>query len=231
MMFALLLIVILCLGGALLFALFGGESLDAIQGLPVAASVIGVLILLYLATLHGSRGERRSGQWPAILLLALVGGVAAISYWHVDPPALFDSLMASARSDDGATASPANAPASVRIRRSAVGFLANCAVNGAAVPMLLDSGAATVVLRQSDAEKAGVDVGSLDFDTPLKTANGMSYVAAVRLKSVRVGPLELDDVEALVAKPGTLNENLLGMSFLRRLESYEVAGDFVTLRQ
>ncbi|MGH6739257.1 MAG: retropepsin-like aspartic protease family protein, partial [Bradyrhizobium sp.] len=65
MIFVLLSIVILGLGGALLFALFGGESLDAIQGLPVAASVIGVLILLYLATLHGSGSQRRFGQLPA----------------------------------------------------------------------------------------------------------------------------------------------------------------------
>ncbi len=100
------------------------------------------------------------------------------------------------------------------------------------MPLLVDSGAATVVLRQSDAEKAGIDVRSLTFDTPLKTANGTSYLAPVRLKSVRIGHIvAVDDVEALVAKPGTLNENLLGMSFLRRLASYEVAGDFVTLRQ
>ena len=41
----------------------------------------------------------------------------------------------------------------------------------------------------------------------------------------------MDDVEALVARAGTLNENLLGTSFLRRLASYEVAGNFATLRQ
>ncbi len=45
------------------------------------------------------------------------------------------------------------------------------------------------------------------------------------------GCCELDDVEALVAKPGSLNENLLGMSFLRRLASYDLNGDFLTLRE
>ena len=38
------------------------------------------------------------------------------------------------------------------------------------------------------------------------------------------------DVEALVSKPGNLNESLLGMSFLRRLRSFDFSGDFVTLR-
>jgi aspartyl protease family protein len=45
-----------------------------------------------------------------------------------------------------------------------------------------------------------------------------------------VGPIVLNDVEALVAKPGTLKDNLLGMSFLSRLRSYEFTGDFLTLR-
>lgn len=97
--------------------------------------------------------------------------------------------------------------------------------------MRIDNGSATVVLRQSDAEKAGIDVSNLAFDTPLKTANGTSYLAPVRLKSVRIGPLAIDDVEGLVARPGTLNENLLGTSFLRRLASVELTANFATLRQ
>jgi len=64
----------------------------------------------------------------------------------------------------------------------------------------------------------------------VSTANGTTYAAPVRLKSIAVGPLELRDVEALVAQPGNLNENLLGMSFLKRLRSYEFTGDFLTLR-
>jgi aspartyl protease family protein len=34
----------------------------------------------------------------------------------------------------------------------------------------------------------------------------------------------------LVEKSGALKENLLGMSFLSRLRSYEFSGDFLTLR-
>ncbi len=45
-----------------------------------------------------------------------------------------------------------------------------------------------------------------------------------------LGPISLDDVEALVAKPGALKENLLGMSFLSRLRSYEFTTDMLTLR-
>jgi aspartyl protease family protein len=52
----------------------------------------------------------------------------------------------------------------------------------------------------------------------------------VRLRSVAIGPLVVDNVDALVSQPGSLNENLLGMSFLRRLRSYEFSKDFLTLR-
>jgi aspartyl protease family protein len=149
-----------------------------------------------------------------------------------NPPDLIANLILLSKDSAGSTTDARNAPASVRIRRSDDGaFTAHTEVNGVAIPMLLDSGAATIVLRRTDAERAGVDVKNLDFDTPLKTANGTSYVAPTRLKSVSIGPLALSDVEALVAKPGTLNESLLGMSFLRRLRSYQVAGNFVTLRQ
>jgi aspartyl protease family protein len=230
-MFALLLLVIAALGGLLVFVVFGSLSLEALSGWPIAGIVIGALILLYLATHYGGRGESRLGRWPVLIILLAVAGLA-IEALRANPPALIESLFVSARSDEDANPLEHNAPASVRIRRGGDGgFVANAEVNGEALLMLIDSGSATVVLRQSDAEKAGIDIKNLAFDTPLKTANGTSYLASVRLKSVRIGPLSMGDVEALVAKPGTLNENLLGMSFLRRLESYEITGDFATLRQ
>ena len=45
-----------------------------------------------------------------------------------------------------------------------------------------------------------------------------------------IGPLVVNNVDALVAQPGSLKENLLGMSFLRRLQSYEFSKDYLTLR-
>ena len=149
--------------------------------------------------------------------------------------ALTAAIAAARAAGARAARGPTRAAGSRRVTRSRrsgdEGFFANSEINGAAVTVRLDSGSATVVLKQSDAEKAGIDVGNLKFDTPLRTANGTSYLAPVRLKSVRIGPLMMEDVEALVARSGSLNENLLGTSFLRRLASYEVAGDFTTLRQ
>lgn len=96
--------------------------------------------------------------------------------------------------------------------------------------LLVDTGASTVVLKPADAARAGIDTRSLSYTAAVQTANGTAYAAPVRLRSIAIGPIELRDIEALVAKPGSINENLLGMSFLRRLRSYEFSKDFLTLR-
>jgi aspartyl protease family protein len=65
---------------------------------------------------------------------------------------------------------------------------------------------------------------------PVQTANGTTYAAHVRLRTLALGPIAINDVDALVAKPNALKENLLGMSFLGRLRSYEFTSDMLTLR-
>ena len=96
--------------------------------------------------------------------------------------------------------------------------------------MLVDTGASTVVLKPADAQRLGIDVEKLRYAVPVHTANGTTYAASVRLRNLAIGNIVLDDVEALVAKQGALKDNLLGMSFLSRLRSYEFTRDYLTLR-
>jgi aspartyl protease family protein len=122
-------------------------------------------------------------------------------------------------------------PVEVKIRKRLDGhFTVKAEVNGAATTMIVDTGASTIVLNPEDAKKAGIDVSRLNFTVPVITANGRTVAAKVRLNTVAVGPLQREDVDALVAEPKALNESLLGMSFLGRLRSYEFSGDFLTLR-
>ena len=65
----------------------------------------------------------------------------------------------------------------------------------------------------------------------LHTANGISHVAPARLHSVRLGQIELRDVEARIATRGALSQSLLGMSFLKKLGSFQIAGGNLILRQ
>jgi aspartyl protease family protein len=119
----------------------------------------------------------------------------------------------------------------VRLRRRSDGhFVVKANVNGTTVSMLVDTGASTIVLRPGDARRIGLDVDRLSYTVPVQTANGMAFAAAVRLRQVAIGQIAVDGVDALVARPGALRESLLGMSFLRRLRSYEFSGDFLTLR-
>jgi len=119
----------------------------------------------------------------------------------------------------------------VRIKRGWTGhFIANAKIKDKGVEMIVDTGASTVVLRHEDAKKLGINMRSLRYTVPVQTANGSSYAARIELDSITIGKVGLRGVEALIAKPGSLHQSLLGMSFLSRLRSYEFAGEYLELR-
>lgn len=119
----------------------------------------------------------------------------------------------------------------VRIRRQMDGhFSARGKVNNASMNLLVDTGASTVVLNPRDAQKAGIDISTLNYTVAVNTANGTAFAAPIKLRSVTIGSIVINDIEALVTKPGALSSSLLGMSFLRRLQSYEFSGEFLTLK-
>lgn len=121
---------------------------------------------------------------------------------------------------------------SVKIRKRPDGhFMVRTEANGVPLHMLVDTGASTVVLRPEDGQRLGIDVDRLSYLVPVQTANGTTYAASVRLRTLSVGKISLEDVDALVAKRGALRDNLLGMSFLNRLSSYEFSGEYLTLRK
>jgi aspartyl protease family protein len=122
-------------------------------------------------------------------------------------------------------------PTSARIKRDWSGqFIAKVNVDGRRVDMLIDTGASMVVLRHEDAKRLNLDMKGLKYTVPVHTANGSTYAARVRLREVFVDNVGRTQVDALVAKPGTLHQSLLGMSFLSRLRSYEFSGDRLELR-
>jgi aspartyl protease family protein len=103
-------------------------------------------------------------------------------------------------------------------------------VNGAHVTMLLDTGASSIVLTQEAAKAAGLPLEVLSYTVNVDTANGRARAAPVTLDSVAVGNIVERQVPALIAQPGQLRTNLLGMSFLNRLEGWEVRGDKLMMR-
>jgi len=103
-------------------------------------------------------------------------------------------------------------------------------VNGGRIPMVLDTGASAVVLTQDAAKAAGLPLEVLSYNVNVDTANGRTQAAAVTLDRLAVGGLVERAVPALIARPGQLRVSLLGMSFLNRLESWEVRGDKLIMR-
>jgi aspartyl protease family protein len=103
-------------------------------------------------------------------------------------------------------------------------------INGARIPMVLDSGASAVVLTPEAAKAAGLPLEVLQYTVSVDTANGRTRAAPVTLDRIAIGGLAERSVSALIAQPGQLKTSLLGMSFLNRLESWEVRSDKLIMR-
>jgi aspartyl protease family protein len=108
-------------------------------------------------------------------------------------------------------------------------FLVAANVNGADMPLLFDTGASAVVLSYADAKRAGIDVASLNFTTPVTTANGTGRAAVVTLDQMQVGGIVRSRVPAFVAERGALEGSLLGQTFLETLSRYSVTGNRLEL--
>jgi aspartyl protease family protein len=168
------------------------------------------------------------GKALQIVLIWIVIGLAlALGYtYRFELRGVYDRLMAEMVPGRAATRGR-----TVEIARGRGGsFDVSTRVNGGTVPMILDTGASAVVLTQEAARAAGLPLEVLSYSVTVDTANGKTRAAAVTLDSVSVGGLTERSVPALIAQPGQLRTSLLGMSFLNRLESWEVRGDKLIMR-
>jgi aspartyl protease family protein len=106
-------------------------------------------------------------------------------------------------------------------------FTVTAAVNGAPVRLVVDTGASLVALTVEDARAAGFDRAGLMFNGLTKTANGPTRFAPVTLSQIRIEQLVVDNVPAAVIE--NLDQSLLGMSFLKRLKSFEMREGALTI--
>jgi aspartyl protease family protein len=101
---------------------------------------------------------------------------------------------------------------------------------GSRVRFLVDTGATTVALTTSDAQRIGFEPEDLVYDVQVRTASGPVRGAKVLLDRITVSGAGVDDVEAVVLEAG-LERSLLGMSYLGELSKIEAAGDTLILRR
>ncbi|MEW6643653.1 MAG: TIGR02281 family clan AA aspartic protease [Pseudomonadota bacterium] len=109
-------------------------------------------------------------------------------------------------------------------------FSLRAKINGVMTPMVVDTGASWVVLTYEAAKAAGLPLELLDYNVDIETANGHTRAARLTLDRLAIGKLVERSVPVLVVPRGQLKSNLLGMSFLDRLESWEVRADRLMLR-
>ncbi|MDH6593465.1 aspartyl protease family protein [Variovorax sp. TBS-050B] len=104
-------------------------------------------------------------------------------------------------------------------------FMTQGAINGRPVTFMLDTGATTVALSAADAQRIGLDY-SKGQRVQMNTANGVALGYRLRLQSVRVGDVEVYDIDAIVSQQ-PMPFVLLGNSFINRFSMRRDADQMV----
>jgi aspartyl protease family protein len=119
----------------------------------------------------------------------------------------------------------------VQIPRSSSGeFAVQTRINGVAAPMVVDTGATSVVLTYETAKAVGIPLELLEYNIDVQTASGHTKAARLWIDRLTIGKLVERSVPALVVPHGMMKTNLLGMSFLDRLDGFEMRADQLMLR-
>jgi aspartyl protease family protein len=220
----------LILLGAAVLVFFHGDGIVAGLQAEEFASLIAFGALLLLVS--GWVVQEFRGQW--------MRGVQAMLFWIVLGAGLVGLYSyrweiregASRVISDLAPGEPVvGSGGEVSIARRMDGtFVVSARANGRDLRFIFDTGASTVVLTAESAQALGFAPATLTYMIPVATANGRTLAAPVTLESLSVGSITERRVRALVARPGVLHVNLLGMTFLERLASYEVRGNRLILR-
>ncbi|MBR0800378.1 TIGR02281 family clan AA aspartic protease [Bradyrhizobium jicamae] len=164
-----------------------------------------------------------------VLLLLMATACAVVAYG--DPDQIARARENFSQIFGGSNASPVSGPApAVQIARSQGGeFAFRAKINGVSAPMVIDTGATSVVLTWETAKAIGLPTEMLEYNVDLETAGGHTKAARLTLDRLAVGKLVEKSVPALVVQRGQMKTNLLGMSFLDRLESWGVRADKLML--
>jgi len=191
------------------------------HGIKIAALVSAGIMALALFRRRFSDVLASALLWIVLVLLLMLGYTFRFELRDVSEQVLAQFIPGRAVSKGRA----------VEIARGGSGsFSLAMQVNGARVPMVLDTGASSVVLTQEAAKAAGLPLEFLKYSVNVDTANGRARAAPVTLDRISIGGITERAVPALIAQPGQLRISLLGMSFLNRLESWEVRGERLLMR-
>jgi aspartyl protease family protein len=110
-------------------------------------------------------------------------------------------------------------------------FVTTVRLNGKPVEGMIDTGASSIAINETTARRLGFTANSLKFEHPVQTANGETKVAVVMLDRVELDGIRVRNVQAVVGRDEALSGTLIGMTFLKRLSSFQVENGMLRLVQ
>ncbi|MEO9653051.1 MAG: TIGR02281 family clan AA aspartic protease [Roseobacter sp.] len=190
------------------------ENLDT--GRLIYLAVLGAMLIGWFFT-QGRISWNKSLQHVAVWALIFGGAIAMFGLWN----------------DISRTVLPQqtvfeNENRIVVPRRGNGHYYIQAEVNGTPIEFVLDTGASSLVLTQSDAKAAGFDLDGLSYFSRAMTANGEVRTAPVKLDRITLGPVTDINIPAVVNE-GDMNNSLMGMNYLQRWGKIEISGDTLTL--
>jgi aspartyl protease family protein len=122
---------------------------------------------------------------------------------------------------DGRISAPVRSTAAreVQVWRNTSGMYTTVgSINGMPVSFLVDTGATQVAMNAGQARRLGIDYRVTGRPAEVTTASGVERAWMVSLDSVKVGELEVRNVQAVVLDGAQPQTTLLGMSYLGRMK-------------
>mgnify|MGYP001588033144 FL=1 len=159
--------------------------------------------------------------------------VLAVRHFDAKETTPAEATIAAAATPLGAAPAHKSASYGREVRLPADGnhqYFVTAAINQRPASFLIDTGASFVALRDSDARAANLYVSWSDYTQPVRTANGETKAAIVTIDVIEIDGIRVENVQAFILPDEQLAMNLLGMSFLSKLESVEQRGGELVLK-
>ena len=213
-------LLVLCLAGAsqaqsvALAGLMGGKALVVVdKGAPKLLAI----------------GESHQG----VKLLGVQGDQALLEYAGVSHSLRLGEAPAGIRNGTGQGAGSSGVVPSNQTIVLPVGtgghFYSKALINGKSVQVLVDTGATSVALGADEAQRLGLDFKA-GKQVRVATANGPAQAWQIKLSSLRMGDVELFDVDAVVTA-SYMPMVLLGNSFLTRFQMTRTNDQMVLVKR
>lgn len=160
--------------------------------------------------------------------LVITGLVAWLLVSHAPAPVAGSPGRALSRS--GSTTLFYRATNQMSFRRDGDGrYRLDGEMNQNQIRFVVDKNTPAVILSLEDAHAAGIDTGKLSFSARASTPEGEMRVAPVTIPMLTLKQLTLFNVSGMVAE-GHLPTSILGLSFLKRFDSYDLGETELVLR-